>query len=241
MTPWVEAKINARRTRKAGAVGAITLPGSKAKDPKPLRPTPNVITATNLNEYVDLIEPLIDSLNEDVHSYIPTGDSAKLLAEAAAYDLVAEKLEGVGEFSGEYRARAEAKRKLAKAATPPADQLERNLAFVAEWDAFYKRWTHNAEVMRAKMKEIPFALTTGADWTTMQGYDLEYQRLSTRYEAMGFPLTMRIPPNAPDIPNLIPWWLPYLAGAAIVTVALVYAGPIIIRLLPAAKAAKAAA
>lgn len=199
---------------KAGATPAV-------EKNKPLRPTPNIITADNLNEYVDLLSPLIDSLNEDVHSYIPTGSSEQLLAEAKVLDYEASKLEGVEPaYAAELRARAEAKRELAKKASPSPAKIAENKGFIAEWEAYYKRWLKTYYVMREKLKEIPFALTKGSDWTTMQGYDLEYQELSNRYEKMGFQLTMKIPPAAPDIPGSnIPWgWI--AAGVVVIGVAI---------------------
>jgi hypothetical protein len=178
------------RSIEVGAVTAL----------KPLRPTPNIITAGDLRDYANLLSPLIDSLNDDVQrdaSGLSASDSEKV---AKGLD---DKADGyadgtsLGEFmAAELRKEAKKIRESAAAQSKltPA-QLADRAAFKIEWDSFYARWLPVA----AKYKAVSW-LTSGGDWTTLQGYDLEYQTLRAKYEGLGLKATMGVPPSAPDIP-----------------------------------------
>ena len=201
-------------------VGAVTI--------KPLRPTPNIVTAGDLHDYTDLLDPLIQSLDRDVKQNVATGDPDELVAQATVLEYEAKKIDAaLPAYASELRDRAAAKRELAAkgaaATSKPFAPLADQKAFNERWAAFLPRWNKEAAEVRAIL-----VLTSGGDWTKLQAYDVEYQDLYNQYRALGFTPTMKPPPPPPDTPSLsIPTWLPILAGGVIVIIGLSYISPII--------------
>lgn len=201
---------------------------------KPLRPTPNLITAGDLHDYVDLLDPLIQSLNIDVQRNVVTGNPDELNAQATLLDFEASKLEGTEPaYASELRDRAAAKRALAArgtaATSKPYAPLDTQMKFAEQWAAYMPRWNKEAADVRGIL-----VLTSGGDWTKLQAYDVEYQDLWNQFTALGFKPTMKPPPPPPDTPPLFPWWLPYVAGGVLVAIGLSYVVPIVRAALPKA-------
>ena len=182
---------------------------------KPLRATPNAVTAGDLHEYVDLLDPLIESLDRDIHDNVVTGTPAELEGQATVLEYEAKKIE-VAEpaYAAELRDRAAAKRALAKKTSTPKN-VDDQKKFDDEWSVFYGRWVKEA----ATIRDISF-LTTGGDWTQLQSYDVQYQSLRKAFEAFGYKASMRLPPAAPDG---FPWTTAlYIAGGVVIVGALAY-------------------
>lgn len=202
---------------------------------KPLRPTPNIIGPEDLKNYADELDTFIQSLNNDVNTQVSTGSADELNAQAAVLDAEADKIDAAEPaYASELRDRATAKRALAAKATPA--NLDDQKRFAESWSAFMPRWNPVHEKYSGVGRSI---FTSGADWTTLQAFDVEYQSDWSQFVALGLKPTMRPPPPPPDTPGLgnVLSWLPWIIGGAIVLYGLVIFGPTLKALLPAKKAA----
>ena|SRR5258706_1730178 len=193
-----------------------------ATGPKPLRPTPNIITGGDLREYRDLLVPLINSLDSDVERNLATGNADELRKQAKVLETFPLPIYPDGTTdTAAYIARLRAKADAIDRKKLSSEQIATEAAFTKEWNDFYARWRLELEDVNGVINQFPVSMTSGGDWTKLQGYDVEYQTLAKRYTDLGYTLSDSVPPSAPDIPgSSIPWgWIIFgvvLIGGALV-------------------------
>jgi hypothetical protein len=171
---------------------------------KPLKATPNIITPGDLDSYIALLDPLIESLEKDKQQIV-FEDPAVLEAEA---DLLTAPV--VAPVRASLLERAKKLRELMK--TKNGEQIEAEQKWGNDWHAFYAQWQADKKALGGAI-----FLTSGGDWSRLQGDDLNYQKLRARFESIGGTPSRSIPETEPDTPavtSVVPWWAWALGGTA---------------------------
>ena len=186
--------------RKA-AGAAARVGGSYA----PLRPTPNIVSAGALGDYVDVLEPLVSSLYDDAKEQIVYQDPKALEQQAA--DLTADVFAPVRE-----KLLQEATVLRARIAKRSSAAVAAEQSWAADYRSFLRRWQLAADHVADLKKQVPIALTTGSDWTELEGLDLEYQKHRDAFAALGGKPSRQLPP-APSA--AVPWKGVLLVGGLV--------------------------
>jgi hypothetical protein len=205
--PYVPAFVPARTPART-SVGVSVDVGPKAAPTDGFTPiaekggTGLVTTEADVERYIGLLEPLLESLDRDVRRYLVWNDPKVLAAAAKSFaktwpDKAAEL-------------QADADELAARAAPRPAEQVKREIAFSADWRKFFEKWPYD--------KSEKGCTFQACRWDRIEGDDLQYQAFHRDFEGFGYTATRKVPPHKG--PSATPWgWIAFgviLLGVGIV-------------------------
>lgn len=190
---WVQHRAHASRVGVSVDVGP-SLPSGGGGSPPLMKPggTGAVITESDVERYIGLLDPLIRSLGNDIEANLVYYDPAYLDDVAKALDVAY-----AHEQAQETRDEAAMLRKRAASRSP--EKVAREIAFSKEWHAFTPKWTKD------KTCGVSDGCIWQSDrWNKIESDDVAFQGYHRNYQAMGYTPTLGLPPP-PSSPGGFPW------------------------------------
>lgn len=202
-------------------VGPAVIANRSGGSPPLMKPggTGFIITPSDVERYIGLLDPLIKSLDDDIGAnlvYADPGDLDTAAKEGGSIWWPGKDTSAPSDGSDlatDISAQAAALR--ARAAGRSAAQVAREIAFSKEWRAFFDKWPKD------KTCGVSDGCYFKSDmWNKIEADDVAFQGFHNNYAAMGYTPTLALPPSPPASPGFNWTALLWIAGIGVTGYAL---------------------